>query len=353
VRNVFAENCAMNSTALDRMLRIKTNSVRGGTIENIFLRNIQVMNVASEYIQVDMYYEEGDAGTFTPVVQNICVENITGNATTRVFNANCYVRSPATNILLKNSNFAGTTIGTLTNVRKLQVDNSFLSSAVPLLPTITSSFNHAERYAAKTNWGWSDVYTGFSGNGYMEPTDSINNIQYTITTTRNEQDSITWTYANTKTTDLTCQLYLNGKFNQTVVFKPTTTWSSKKTGLNLPTGINTVQLVSLQSTDGVFLDKYTVTYIGPFSALNTVNADNSIEFYPTLVHDQAKIHFAQSLQHNSTLMIFSIKGEKVHEIPLGTGTTDFTFNRNELASGVYLIQLRNSSEISTIRFVVE
>ena len=36
VRNVFAENCAMNSTALDRMLRIKTNSVRGGTIENIF-----------------------------------------------------------------------------------------------------------------------------------------------------------------------------------------------------------------------------------------------------------------------------------------------------------------------------
>jgi polygalacturonase len=353
VRNVFAENCAMNSTALDRMLRIKTNSVRGGTIENIFLRNIQVLNVASEYIQVDMYYEEGDAGTFTPVVQNICVENITGNATTRVFNANCYVRSPVTNILLKNSNFAGTTIGTLTNVRKLQVDNSFLNGAVPLLPTVSSSYNHAERYAAKTNWGWSDVYTGFSGNGYMEPTDSVNSIQYTITTTRNEQDSITWTYANTKTTDVTCQLYLDGKFNQTLVFKPTTTWSSKKTGLNLPTGTNTVQLVSLQGTDGVFLDKFTVTYISPFTALNTVCTDNSLNIFPTVVREQARIHFTPLLQYNSTLTIYNMKGEKVLENTLEAGTVDFIFNRNELLSGVYLLQLQNSQGISVIKFVLE
>ena len=201
------------------------------------------MNVASEYIQVDMYYEEGDAGTFTPVVQNICVENITGNATTRVLNANCYVRSPVTNVLLKNSNFTGTDIGTLTNVRKLQVDNSFLNGTLPLLPTVTSAYNHAECYAAKTNWGWSDVYTGFTGNGYMEPTDSINGIQYTITTTKNEQDSIAWTYANTKTTDMTCAIYVNCSFNQTVVFKPTSTWTTKKISVNLPTGTNTVQLV--------------------------------------------------------------------------------------------------------------
>jgi polygalacturonase len=353
VRNVFAENCAMNSTSLDRMLRIKTNSVRGGTIENIFLRNIQVTNVASEYIQVDMYYEEGDAGTFTPVVQNICVENITGNATTRVFNANCYVRSPVTNILLKNSSFAGTAIGTLTNVRKLQVDNSFLNSAVPLFPTITSSYNHAERYAAKTNWGWSDVYSGFSGNGYMEPTDSVNNIQYTITTTKNEQDSITWTYSNTKTTDMTCALYLNGKFNQTVVFKPTGTWSTKKTGLYLPVGTNTVQLVSLQGTDGVFLDRYTVTYIGPYSALNAVNADNSPEIFPTVVHEQAKIHFAQTLQQNSTLLLFNIHGEKVRETALAAGITDFTFSRNGLGSGVYLLQLNSASGVISKRFLVE
>ena len=39
VKNVFAENCEMNSPDLDRAIRIKTNSIRGGTIENIFVRN--------------------------------------------------------------------------------------------------------------------------------------------------------------------------------------------------------------------------------------------------------------------------------------------------------------------------
>jgi len=335
-------------------LRIKTNSVRGGTLENIFLRNIQVTNVASEYMQVDMYYEEGDAGTFTPVIKNICMENITGNATTRVFNANCYTRSPVTNILLRNSTFAGTAIGTLTNVRKLQIDNSFLNGTVPLLPTVSSSYNHAERYVAKTNWGWSDVYSGFTGNGYMEPTDSVNNIQYSITTSKNEQDSITWIYANTKTANLACDLYLNGKFNQTVVFKPTTTWNTKKTGVNLPIGTNTIQLISQQSTDGIFLDNYTVTYAGVYSALNDVDAEkNSLQISPSIVREYATIHLSQKLLHNSTLLLYNINGVKISEIPLTIGTSDMDFSRQGLASGVYLLQLQSSSAIATKRFIVE
>jgi polygalacturonase len=42
VKNIFAEDCKMDSPNLDRAIRIKTNSVRGGTIENIFVRNIHV-----------------------------------------------------------------------------------------------------------------------------------------------------------------------------------------------------------------------------------------------------------------------------------------------------------------------
>ena len=34
-RNIFAERCSMDSPRLDRALRIKTNSVRGGVIERI------------------------------------------------------------------------------------------------------------------------------------------------------------------------------------------------------------------------------------------------------------------------------------------------------------------------------
>ncbi len=43
--NVFAENCEMNSPNLERALRIKTNSKRGGTIKNIYIRNIEVGQV--------------------------------------------------------------------------------------------------------------------------------------------------------------------------------------------------------------------------------------------------------------------------------------------------------------------
>ena len=69
VRNVFAENCRMDSPHLLRALRIKTSSRRGGIIENVFLRNIEVGRVREEAIIVNMFYEE--PGSFMPVVRNI------------------------------------------------------------------------------------------------------------------------------------------------------------------------------------------------------------------------------------------------------------------------------------------
>ena len=46
VRNVFAENCQMDSPHLDIAVRIKNNAMRGGLIEGIFARNIDVGEVA-------------------------------------------------------------------------------------------------------------------------------------------------------------------------------------------------------------------------------------------------------------------------------------------------------------------
>jgi polygalacturonase len=77
VRNVFAEDCRMDSPNLDRALRIKTNSVRGGVIERIYLRDVQVGQVADAAIHADLFYEEGDAGPFKPVVRNIEVRGLT------------------------------------------------------------------------------------------------------------------------------------------------------------------------------------------------------------------------------------------------------------------------------------
>ncbi|WP_026463889.1 glycoside hydrolase family 28 protein [Adhaeribacter aquaticus] len=74
VRNVFAQNCRMDSPELDRVLRIKTSSARGGVIENIYLRNIEVGQVAEQAIIATMFYE--DSGSFMPTVRNIEVRNM-------------------------------------------------------------------------------------------------------------------------------------------------------------------------------------------------------------------------------------------------------------------------------------
>lgn len=105
VRNVFAENCIMNSPNLDRALRIKTNSVRGGIVENIFLRNITVGQVADAVFRINLNYEEGDAGKFTPQIRNIWFENITSEKSNYALRIEGYERSPVRDIYLNNCRF--------------------------------------------------------------------------------------------------------------------------------------------------------------------------------------------------------------------------------------------------------
>ncbi len=105
VRNVFAENCTMDSPNLDRMLRIKTNSVRGGTVENIYLRNITIGQVAEAVLRINFLYGEGDTGSYTPTVRNINLENITSRKSKYVLSIRGYDRSPIRNVRLKNCTF--------------------------------------------------------------------------------------------------------------------------------------------------------------------------------------------------------------------------------------------------------
>ncbi|MCX6138718.1 MAG: glycoside hydrolase family 28 protein [Ignavibacteriales bacterium] len=106
VRNVFIEDCVMDSPHLDRALRIKTNAVRGGVVENVFMRNISVGQVAEAVIKIDFYYEEGDKGDFTPIVRNVKVENVQCNKSQFGVWIRAYDRSPATGIWLENCAFS-------------------------------------------------------------------------------------------------------------------------------------------------------------------------------------------------------------------------------------------------------
>jgi polygalacturonase len=97
-RNVFAERCRMDSPRLDRVLRVKTNSVRGGVVERIAMRDITVSQVAEAVVAVDFYYEEGDAGAFTPVVRDIDVRRVTSRKSKYAFLLRGYDRSPITGV---------------------------------------------------------------------------------------------------------------------------------------------------------------------------------------------------------------------------------------------------------------
>jgi unsaturated rhamnogalacturonyl hydrolase len=84
-RNVFIEDCMMDSPNLERALRFKSNARRGGVLENIFMRNVTIGRVAEAIITVDFLYEEGSDGPHKPVLRNVQLENVTAKSTPRIF----------------------------------------------------------------------------------------------------------------------------------------------------------------------------------------------------------------------------------------------------------------------------
>ncbi len=78
-QNVYAENCEMDSPSLDRVLRIKTNSCRGGIIENINMRNITVGQCGEAVLKVNTDYEPREVCCrgFYPIVRDVLMEKVT------------------------------------------------------------------------------------------------------------------------------------------------------------------------------------------------------------------------------------------------------------------------------------
>ncbi len=124
VRNVFAENCLMDSPNLDQAIRIKTNSIRGGFVENVYVRNITINQVGGAILRVNFFYEEGDTGNFTPTVRNINLENVTSKKSKYVLHLNGYERSPITDVTLKNCTFDNITRpNVISQVKNLVLEN--------------------------------------------------------------------------------------------------------------------------------------------------------------------------------------------------------------------------------------
>ncbi len=108
-RNIFIENNRMDSPNLDRALRLKSNARRGGLLENIYMRNVQVGRVSEALLTIDFMYEEGSRGDFPPTARNIVIENVVTQQSPRLFYILGFEGATIDGIKVKNSQIINVT----------------------------------------------------------------------------------------------------------------------------------------------------------------------------------------------------------------------------------------------------
>jgi polygalacturonase len=120
VRNISVSNCQFLGT--DVGLRFKSKRGRGGIVENIYIQNINMFNIATETLLFDLYYggksavealNDGDetpvnevmipaVDETTPTFRNINVKNITARNARRAMFFNGLPENPIENINIEN-----------------------------------------------------------------------------------------------------------------------------------------------------------------------------------------------------------------------------------------------------------
>ena len=137
-RNVFAHDNVMDSPDLERVIRIKTNTCRGGIIENIYARNIKVGQCQESVLKINLDYEPNEVccRDYPPTVRNVYMENVTCEKSkygvqiialdTAVYVHDIYVKDCKFNGVESGNTIKGET-------RNVKFDNLFINGNIVLL----------------------------------------------------------------------------------------------------------------------------------------------------------------------------------------------------------------------------
>lgn len=115
-KNIFVENCTMDSPMLDRAIRLKSNSNRGGIIENVYVRNVTVGEVSESVLHINLLYDIKREGSDTlyPIVRNVHLDNVTSQKSRYgIFIDGIEGQNCISNIELKKCNFMGVEEGNI------------------------------------------------------------------------------------------------------------------------------------------------------------------------------------------------------------------------------------------------
>jgi len=104
IRNVYVEDCEMGSPNLDRAIRLKSNSARGGYLENLFVRNVRVDQVKEAVVRINLQYDK-DRGEHYPSVRNIELKNIKCQKSGRPFYFAGLPNSKITGVVIEDCTF--------------------------------------------------------------------------------------------------------------------------------------------------------------------------------------------------------------------------------------------------------
>ncbi|MBM6991854.1 MAG: glycoside hydrolase family 88 protein [Prevotella sp.] len=150
-RNVFAEDCYMDSPNLDRVLRIKTNNCRGGVIENINMRNVTVGQCNEAVLRINLDYEPKEQcyRGFEPTVRKVYMENVTSKESkygVQIIGLNNVEN--VTDVTVRNCHFEGVSkepVSITGKTRNIRFDSLFVNGSLVL--------NDADRpYANYSQW---------------------------------------------------------------------------------------------------------------------------------------------------------------------------------------------------------
>lgn len=130
VRYVYSiGNHAKDTVEHLQAVSLKSNGDRGGTIENIYIKDLVSESVEDHAILITLLYEEGDTGVRTPAIKDVYIDNCEfhgGNQT--VISLLGYDRSPIENVHITNSTFDGCdTIFNLFNIKGLFFENTTIN----------------------------------------------------------------------------------------------------------------------------------------------------------------------------------------------------------------------------------
>ena len=119
-RYIFARDLTMSSPDLERGLRIKTNALRGGRIDTVALRDIDIGQV-KDAIVIDYWYEEGNQGAFLPQTGPVWLHQVNVRHGEHAFQVRGFAQAPVRQLWLSQVAFTDAAPGVIEHVAELQM----------------------------------------------------------------------------------------------------------------------------------------------------------------------------------------------------------------------------------------